>query len=233
MNLSIILPTLDKIGAARNLALRFRELFPALAIEVVVVTPHPTDALSEPGIRLVEDRGGGVYAAYTLGLKQARGDYVWLVGDDDYPLDTAARLTPLLLAREADLIVAPVIFSTGRVYRPYRSKLLLLFFNWCQQGVLYRRTALVKRPFYRRLRVQADHYVNVLMRADEDLRKVFFAEPICVFGAHGLSSRDGDVKFRALRPRLARRTLGYFGFLVFKAIVAVMSVRKWRGRPRT
>ena len=232
MNLSIILPTLDKTGTARNLAVRFRELFPALKIEVVVVTPREAEGILEPGIRVVRDRGGGVYAAYTLGLKAARGDYVWLVGDDDYPLDAAARLAPVILAGEADLIVAPVIFSSGRVYRPHRSKLLLLFFNWCQQGVIYRREALGGRRFYRRLRVQADHYVNVLMRADEALRKIYFDEPICVFGAHGVSSRNGDLKFRELRPRLARRTLGYFGFLAFEGIVGVMSVRKWRGRPR-
>jgi glycosyltransferase involved in cell wall biosynthesis len=231
MHLSIILPTLHRVGTARCLAERFRELFCDLELEIIVVTPAkiglPQDT-SACNVRFVRDTGGGVYAAYSEGLRHALGDYVWLIGDDDYPLDSSAGLALLLRAGEADVIVAPTVFSSGRVYRPHKNKLLLLFFNWCQQGVIYRRAALAKFRFFRRLRVQADHYVNVLMRADHGVRKVYVDVPICVFGVGGLSSRQKDLAFRALRPMLARRTLGCLGYLLFESIVAVASIRKWR-----
>jgi glycosyltransferase involved in cell wall biosynthesis len=231
MHLSVILPTLHRLGTARCLASRFRELFRELDVEIIVVAPvevAPSEQSSDRDIRFVKDGGGGVYAAYTRGLQHALGDYVWFVGDDDYPLDAAAQLAPLLTAREADVIVAATVFSSGRVYRPYRNQLLLLFFNWCQQGVIYRRTALAEYRFFRRLRVQADHYVNVLLRADDAVRKVYIDTPICVFGVGGVSSRDKDAAFRALRPLLARRTMGWPGYLLFESIVAVASIRKWR-----
>jgi glycosyltransferase involved in cell wall biosynthesis len=169
-------------------------------------------------VRVIADTGGGVYAAYTRGLKAATGDYVWLMGDDDFPLDAAARLSPLIEKGDSDLIIAPVIYSTGRLYRPVSSPFFLMFRNWCQQGVIYRRSALLRHRMFRRLKTQADHYINILLYSDTSLKKHFFSEPVCVFGAHGISSRHRDLRFRALRPLLARRTLGMPGFLLFQLI---------------
>ena len=232
MKLSVILPTLDKVATALCLASRVREVLSGLELEVVIITPAPEQREAPSYIRFVQDRGGGVYAAYSQGLRHARGDYVWLIGDDDYPLDSAASIRTLLEAGEVDLIVAPVLFSSGRVYKPFRSRFLLLFFNWCQQGVIYRRSALLRHRFYRRLKIQADHYVNILLRADRSVRTVFLRDPICVFSVHGVSSRNKDLRFRALRPMLARRTLGCSGYLFFEAIVRIMSVRRWYARRR-
>lgn len=223
MDLSVIIPTLRRVDTAMLLAGRIRELLPALQIEVIVVV---TDAAAEPPVspefvRYVVDAGNGVYAAYSTGLRSASGEYVWLMGEDDYPLDAASGITNILQERDVDLLVAPVIFSSGRLYGPTRTLLVLHFLNWCQQGVIYRRRALLRYRFYRRLTVQADQYVNILLRSDPTVKRRFLTEPICVFGVNGVSGRVRDAGYRSLRLALAHRTLGCGAFFAFRLLVII------------
>jgi glycosyltransferase involved in cell wall biosynthesis len=219
MDLSVIIPTLNRLETATLLAGRIRELLPALETEVIVVTPaageRPT---SNELVRYIADAGRGVYAAYNAGLQSASGEYVWFMGDDDYPLDAAKGITEILQVGAVDLLVAPVLFSSGRIYRPTRTLFLLHFLNWCQQGVIYRRRELLRRRFFRRLKVQADQYVNILLRSDPAVRKEFLAEPICVFGVNGVSGRVSDAGYRSLRLALAHRTLGCSAFFGFRLL---------------
>jgi hypothetical protein len=143
------------------------------------------------------------------------------MGDDDYPLDAAAGISGVLQEGSVDVLVAPVLFSSGRIYRPKKSLLLLHFLNWCQQGVIYRRRELLRRRFFRRLRVQADQYVNILLRADPLVSKKFLAEPICMFGVNGVSGRTRDPGYRSLRLALAHRSLGCGAFLAFRLLTVI------------
>jgi hypothetical protein len=149
------------------------------------------------------------------------------MGDDDYPLDSVGSLVSTIKRRAADLLVAPVIYSSGRLYKPTRSRFGLLFYNWCQQGILYRRSLLLRMRFYKRLNVQADHYVNIVLRSDRELSIEFCDQPLCVFGAHGISSFGGDQSFRELRPRLAQRTLPIIEFWLFLFVVKVSDSYKF------
>lgn len=220
MHLSVIIPTLSRPQTALFLAARICELLPTLEIEVIVVQPaglpKPADSAT---VRFISDMRRGVYMAYRAGVEHATGEYCWFMGDDDYPLDAAAQLSAALLAAQADLLVAPVIFSSGRIYRPTQSRLILHFLNWCQQGVIYRRKALARHRFFRRLSVQADQYVNLLLRADPTVRTEFLSEPICVFGVGGVSGRQRDTGYGSLRMALARRTLSGGSFLLFRALL--------------
>lgn len=222
MHLSVIIPTLTRLATARALAERIRELLPALEIEVIVVTPRPGEQpASTELVRYIADAGRGVYAAYNAGLRSASGEYVWFIGDDDYPLDAAAGISGMLQEGAIDLLVAPVLFSSGRIYRPVRTLLMLHFLNWCQQGVIYRRRELLRHRFFRRLKVQADQYVNILLRSDPSVRRKFLTEPICVFGVNGVSGRLYDAGYRSLRPALAHRTLGCGAFLAFRVLASM------------
>jgi|HubBroStandDraft_5_1064220.scaffolds.fasta_scaffold17643_3 glycosyltransferase involved in cell wall biosynthesis len=222
MHLSVIVPTLNRIDTAQLIAARIFSLFADVQVEVIVVVPtaQPVPASSER-LRFVADAGRGVYRAFTAGLKQARGQYIWFLGDDDYPLDAASALQAQLLAGRADLLVAPVLFSSGRIYRPTRSRLILQFLNWCQQGVIYRRELLLRHRFYRRLPVQADQYVNIQLRCDGGVSIRFWDTPICMFGVNGVSGRIQDLGYRALRRALAYRTLGCAQFLAFRLLLWV------------
>lgn len=226
IHLSVVIPTLERFETVRLLANRMRHLMRELAVEVIVVSPR-NGGFGEgtPDFRFLADAGQGVYAAYNQGLRAARGKYVWFMGDDDYPLDAASALAEHLRQGEADLIIAPVIFSTGVVYKPKRTRIPLLFKNWCQQGVVYRRTLIERRRFFRRMRTQADHYVNIKLRFDPALRIRFLEHPVCVFGAHGLSSRvTTDHEFRALRMKLAGRYLRLSEFLLFIVLLHAQPV---------
>jgi glycosyltransferase involved in cell wall biosynthesis len=219
LDLSVIIPTLNRRETARLLAFRIKELLPALQIEVLVVTPMGAERpTSDSLLRYVADVGRGVYPAYNAGLKAARGEYVWFIGDDDYPLDATTAIGDIISAGDVDMLIAPVLFSSGRIYRPTRTLLLLHFLNWCQQGVIYRRRELLRRRFFRRLTVQADQHVNILLRADPAIKKRFLAEPICVFGVHGVSGHMRDAGYSALRLALAHRTLGRGAFLAFRIL---------------
>jgi glycosyltransferase involved in cell wall biosynthesis len=233
VQLSVVIATLSKPGTACRLAERIQELLPALDLEAVIVTP-PGVSCPESGANVhhVMEQRRGVYAAYTAGVQAARGEYVWFVGDDDYPLDGLAALAAHLEEAILDVLVAPVVFSSGRIYRPTRSRLVLLFLNWCQQGVVYRRRLLRRHRFYRRLVVAADQFVNVSLRSDPALRIRFFPDPICLFGLNGISGRVVDRSYRALRPALAHRTLGRASFLVFRALLVVEPLVKYVVRLR-
>ncbi len=143
------------------------------------------------------------------------------MGDDDYPLDAAAGISGILQEGAIDLLVAPVLLSSGRIYRPTRTLLVLHFLNWCQQGVIYRRRELLRHRFFHRLKVKADQYVNILLRSDPAVRKMFLAEPICMFGVNGVSGRTRDASYRSLRHALAYRTLGCAAFLAFRVLVLI------------
>jgi glycosyltransferase involved in cell wall biosynthesis len=222
VHLSVIIPTLNRLESARLLAARIRVLLPALEIEVIVVTPAAPELVdSNDLVRYVADAGRGVYAAYNVGLRSATGEYVWFLGDDDYPLDAAAGVSGILQLGAVDLLIAPVLFSSGRIYRPTRTLLLLHFLNWCQQGVIYRRRELTRHRFFRRLNVQADQYVNILLRSDPAVRKEFLTEPICVFGVNGISGRARDVAYGSLRLALASRTLGCGAFCAFRLLALI------------
>lgn len=222
MHLTVIIPTLNRLETATLLARRIGELLPALDTEVIVVTPSGKELPpSNEMLRYVADAGRGVYAAYNLGLQSARGEYVWFVGDDDYPLDAVGAIGGILREGAVDVLIAPVLFSSGRIYRPTRTLFLLHFLNWCQQGVIYRRRELLRHRFFRRLTVQADQYVNILLRSDPAVRKEFLARPICVFGVNGLSGRGRDEGYRSLRLALAYRTLGRGAFFAFRLLFLV------------
>jgi glycosyltransferase involved in cell wall biosynthesis len=220
--LSVIICTLDRLETARLLADRIQGLLPALGLEVIVVSPAAGQPANVDGlVHYVADAGRGVYAAYHAGLQASSGEYVWFIGDDDYPLDAAADIGELLQVGAFDLLVAPVLLSSGRIYRPSRTLLILHFLNWCQQGVIYRRRELLRHRFYRRLRVQADQYVNILLRSDPAVRTKFLPRPICMFGVHGLSGRGCDSGYRSLRLALARRTLNGGAFLAFRFLALI------------
>jgi glycosyltransferase involved in cell wall biosynthesis len=222
VQLSVIIPTLHRLETARLLAERIRGLLPALSIEVIVVSPGAGNETSADGlVRHVSDTSHGVYAAYNAGLRSCSGEYVWFIGDDDYPLDAAADIGYMVQTGAFDLLIAPVLFSSGRIYRPSRSLLLLHFLNWCQQGVIYRRRELERRRFFLGLRVQADQYVNILLRADPAVRKKYLTKPICMFGVDGVSGRARDTRYRNLRPALAHRTLGCGAFLAFRVLTVL------------
>lgn len=230
VHLSVIIPTLHRLETAQLLASRVQGLLTGLDVEAIIVTPAAHVSPEKcPDLHYLQDNGRGVYAAYSQGLRAARGEYVWFLGDDDYPLEGAAALVDLLQAGAADLIVAPVVFSTGRLYRPPRGLLALQFFNWCQQGVLYRRSVLRRYKFYRRLTIEADHYVNIRILADRSVKTVFINTPVCLFGVHGVSAREKDAGFRFVQFPLARRTLGRGSFVLFLALICF---GRWiRGRP--
>ena len=222
VHLSVIIPTLNRPETAALLARRIRALLPTLEIEAIVVIPAAIERpTSSELVRYVADAGQGVYAAYNAGLRSASGEYVWFMGDDDYPLDAATGISSMLQAGTVDLLVAPVLFSSGRIYRPVRTLLLLHFLNWCQQGVIYRRRELLNHRFFRRLPVQADQYVNILLRSDPALTRKFLAEPICMFGVNGVSGRTRDPAYRSLRLALAHRTLGCGAFCVFRLLTLI------------
>jgi glycosyltransferase involved in cell wall biosynthesis len=221
-HLSVIIPTLNRLDTAQLIAGRVFSLFPQLELEVIVVVPAGQRLPESTGrVRFVADTGRGVYRAFTAGLNQARGQYVWFIGDDDYPLDAAGMLGPDLRAARADVLVAPVLFSSGRIYRPTRSRLILQFLNWCQQGVIYRRELLTRHRFHRRLPVQADQYVNIRLRCDPRVSIRYVAAPICMFGVDGVSGSVRDLGYRGLRAALAYRTLGCGRYLVFRALLFV------------
>ncbi len=118
MHLSVIIAMLNRLETATLLAGRIRTLLPALEVEVIVVTPptNETADLDRPGA-LPHRCGPRSVRGIQRRAASCRRRVHMVYGDDDYPLDAASGISGILQEGAIDLLVAPVLLSSGRIYR--------------------------------------------------------------------------------------------------------------------
>lgn len=114
MKLSLLIPTYNRCAALRETLEAF---LPQLVegVELVVVDGASPDATAavvgefvqqSPHIRYVQLlQKGGIDRDYDLGVSECRGEWVWLLADDDLPAPHAVECLLKALDASADLIV--------------------------------------------------------------------------------------------------------------------------------
>lgn len=118
MNTSIIIPTLDRYDALRNLLTRL-QVWPTQPAEILIIdqTAHvggcPCANLADefPGVRHIQADFLGPCRARNVGAAQAKGDILWFLDDDMHP-DPANDILPFLLRHFAaypdSVLVGPI-----------------------------------------------------------------------------------------------------------------------------
>jgi glycosyltransferase involved in cell wall biosynthesis len=172
------------------------------------------DGMNSPDLHVFLEDGPGIYRAMNFGVDRSSGGYLYFIGQDDILLPDAATALIQGAAREADVILANVFWGNKRIHRSYTLKQSLAWTNWCHQGVFYRRTTFIRvvRSFPLEYKAQADHYSNIVLRADKTVRIDKYDGCIAWYSAAGFSTQSPDLVFRAAFPMLVREHIGLFSY---------------------
>ena len=152
----------------------------------------------------------GIYGAMNQGIDNARGRYLYFIGQDDILLPAAAEAILNGIKKDADLILANVFYGTKWIYKNYPSKHFLVWKNWCHQGVIYNRERFVHvvGSYPVQFKVQADHYANIVFSSTASVKIIKYNRCISWYSLGGFSSRTVDGDFRLIFPRLVRERIG-------------------------
>lgn len=226
LDLSIILPALTADAQYERCICALRAVLAGrIPYEIIsVVRDLETFAhLESSDLHIVTEVGQGVYGAMNTGLDQAKGTYVYFIGQDDIFLPEAVDALTRGLQNHPDLILANVFWGRGRIHRNHPWPHWLIWRNWCHQGIVYRRELLreVGIHFPESFKTQADHYVNIVLTAGHRATIMKHHGCIAWYSASGLSSKIADTAFRARFPSLVRE---YFGFPYFATVVLRFSL---------
>lgn len=211
--LSVIIPALRVDLELRRCIDSVRlALPPEFACEIVLVLPpaQVAGAGDLDGVRVVPETWRGVYGAMNDGIAASRGRYLYFLGKDDILLPTVREALQLLATSAPNALFCDVYWGDEgvRACRPW--KWTVLFRNVCQQGIVYSRESVQRHgPFLRRLRLEADHLLNIEILWDPACGDVrYLRKPLAWYAATGLSFTTKDPTFRRIHPAIVRRHLG-------------------------
>lgn len=168
-------------------------------------------AKTTPGVRIVSEKDTGIYNALNKGLRDASGDWFYVLGCDDCIcnpeiLDMYLTEPP----QSVDMIVAKVfvewkcVRSVGGFYR----RNILFGTPYCHQGVIMR-TSLVRRyhGFDERYKIFADY--NLIVSCHLDAVKIAYKhEPFAMFTRGGFSLSGGGGPFSTETMDISKRVVG-------------------------
>jgi glycosyltransferase involved in cell wall biosynthesis len=221
MNVSIILPALQPApDFLRCIASIKAALAERVSYEIIVVVPAVEDFADTTGadVRVIAQHSAGIYAAMNTGIREAQGEYLYFIGQDDVLLDAAAKAIKCGQAERADLILGDVFWGEQAVFNNHPSRKVLVWQNWCHQGVFYQRDRFIKSvgAFPDQYSAQGDHYVNIVFSSLPGTRISSYDGCIAWYSGEGFSSANPDMAFRAAFPKLIRQ---HFGILSYWVVV--------------
>jgi glycosyltransferase involved in cell wall biosynthesis len=213
--LTVVVPALHVDAELRRCLDSIRLALPGAAeCEIVLVVPaRLVECARErfPDARVVAESRPSVYAAMNDGVAASTGRYLYFLGQDDVLLPVAAEALQVLVTERPYVLFADVYWGADGVRRGRTSRWRVLFMNVCQQGIVYSRDAvLANGPYLRRLRVQADHLLNIRVLWDPAAlgRVRYLPRPLAWYAATGLSFRTRDTVFHRVHAAIIRRHLG-------------------------
>lgn len=181
-----------------------------LAIEslhTIIVSDLPRKNLQSKEFQLtnitwvIDQKMSGVYSAYEQGIPHCKFEYCQFLGCDDIILETffAALGQFLQSDNSADIILFDFIHENRGLIRQSTRSSSLVFGNWCQQSLVYRRQSLLDLDyiFNPLFRIQADHDLHIRLSSRRSNNKIVKLNCAAIlFGAHGVSSCEIDYKFK-------------------------------------
>lgn len=199
--------------------------------EIVVVMPkHRVEdgrGLVPEG-RIVAESRKGIYAAMNDGILASRGRYLYFLGKDDIVLPPFRQVLDALESRAPASLFFDVYWGVAGVYSGRPSRWRILVRNSCHQGIVYSREVLARHgPYLRRMRVQADHLLNIRMLWDRSLYRniCYLRFPLVWYSGAGFSAQLArDPVFWRAYPTTLRRYVGRWAKLV------LIASRRLRGR---
>jgi len=185
-------------------------------------------AAKDPRIRVLSDPDKGVYDAMNKGIAEARGEWLFFLGSDDFLYD--AHVLSAVFARpdagNADFLYGNVVSPSYRgIYDGEFDFAKLLRRNISHQAIFYRRTLFDRIPAYNlRYKGYADWDLNIRLFLDAGVRVRYIGGIIARFGPGGLSSRH-DVPF--LQEVLFPQRLGLLSRTGLRVMRSITVYDEW------
>jgi glycosyltransferase involved in cell wall biosynthesis len=167
-------------------------------------------------VLFIREAERGIYGAMNTGLKVANGRYLYFIGQDDILLPGALAAIKLGIDESADLIVGNVFWGTTGVFRNFKWRGVLVWRNWCHQGLFVNRLKFLESvlEFPMRFPVQADHFANVVYSGMPGIKSIKFHGCVAWYSSTGFSSRVADTGFRSVFPTLVKEHFGMLSWLI-------------------
>lgn len=168
-----------------------------------------------------------IYGAMNDGVAAAGGRYMYFLGKDDIVLPPFGGVLDFLEAQRPSALFFDVYWGTRGIYPCPPSRWRVLLKNICHQGVVYSRQVLERHgPYVRKMRVQADHLLNIRLLRDRHFTSSihYLQRPLAWYSGAGMSEQGhGDPVFWRLYPVTMRRYVGAW------AACLLVASRKVRG----
>lgn len=192
--------------------------------EIVLVTPPHlvTEArVSVQGVdKVVAETRRGIYAAMNDGITASQGRYLFFLGKDDIVLAPFGNMMDALDRTAGAAAFCDVYWGKEGVYSGKPSKWQVLRRNFCHQGIVYSREFIeFNGPYLRRMRVQADHLLNIRLLWDRRFSPSvrYFPGARVWYAAEGFSSVARDPLFRRLYPTILKRYVSPLAAMLLQA----------------
>jgi glycosyltransferase involved in cell wall biosynthesis len=213
--LTVIVPALKVDAELRRCLASVRLVLPdATACEIVLIVPARHLATAEGDLAdvvVVAETRPSVYAAMNDGVRASTGMFLYFLGKDDIVLPPMREAVSILESATPTALFCDVYWGGEGVHRGRPSKWKILFRNVCHQGIIYSREAVLKHgPYLRKMRVQADHLLNIKLLWDTGSggKIRYLKRPVAWYASTGYSSAARDTLFYRLHPTIIRRYLG-------------------------
>lgn len=146
-----------------------------------------------PNLKVVSEADSGLYSALNKGVRDAKGEWFYVLGCDDYIVDSKVLDDLLAWMPDADLVASPTYIgrASGLSLGGWKRRRLLTGMPYSHQGTLMK-TALMRQygGFDERYRIAADY--DLVLKFHIDHRRIVFAsKPYGVFSMGGISSGTG------------------------------------------
>lgn len=183
--------------------------------EIVMVMPSCQVELAKASVdgvtTFVAETRKGIYAAMNDGIRASLGRYLFFIGKDDIVLPFFGNVLVQLEQDGGSAAFFDVYWGAEGVYSGRPSKWRVLLKNFCHQGIIYSRDVInVHGPYLRRMRVQADHLLNIRLLWDKRFGSSirYFPGGRVLYAAEGFSSVTRDPLFWRLYPNILKRYVG-------------------------
>lgn len=95
-----------------------------------------------PGLKVVSEKDTGIYNALNKGLRDAKGEWFYVLGCDDYLAHSEALDNLLSKAPNADMISTPTLIDDEGILRigGWKRRQFFVGMPYCHQGLLMRTT---------------------------------------------------------------------------------------------
>jgi glycosyltransferase involved in cell wall biosynthesis len=199
--------------------------------ELILVMPVDVAADAKrlhPDVTICPERRRGIYGAMNDGAKASRGQYLYFLGKDDIALPALRSTLEVIRTRRPSVIFGDVYWGASGVYSGRPSRVRLLWRNACHQGIIYSRSSFYRHgPYLRKLKGQADHYINLrLLWSEEGRRAAYLPAPVAWYSGTGYSSTTGDPVFRRLYPLILRKHVGLWA----SCALQIYRLARWKLR---